>query len=316
MSHITPIYPYKGQTPTDLRTSLSDPLIGVGIDKLTVSFRCPQQGSLAGWSTKTFQRGHTVTAMHHLPIVRSQVQSPAVRLLYVHSPHLTATYVSFNPSKVLAPASQGLATVTGALDVLDNLVVPLIPASLRPPPRTDWDLYRVDLTVDIETGSHTQQVLHDTMNRIYRPKHHTYVYMNGPDQIGTVGRRSVTRPRLSIYDKQAETKIGPPRVRFDVQCRRHAIRSDFGGKLSDLTPDTARAVFQRELGAIALPPLRSAPRLSSMVLSPSDQKTALEMLGMRSAQAAGVFQTTTVNTQRRHRDFLKRYGLRSIDDLL
>lgn len=316
MSHITPISPYKGQNPTDLRTSLSDPLIDVGIDKLTVSFPCPQQGSLAGWSTRTFQRGHTVTAMHHLPIVSSQSQSPAVRLVYVHSPHRTATYVSFNPSQVLAPASQGLATVTGALDVLDNMVVPLIPASLRAPKQVEWDLYRVDLTVDIETGSHTQQVLRDTMSRIYRPKHHTYVYMNGPDEIGTVGRRSATRPRLSIYDKQAQTKSGSPRVRFEAQCRREAIRSNFGGKLSDLTPDTAREVFQKELGAIALPPLRPAPRLSAMALSPSDQKTALEMLGMRAAQAAGVFQSPTVNAQRRQRDFLRRYGLRSIDDLL
>lgn len=316
MTHTTLLSPYKGQSATDLRTSLSDPSIDVGIDYLTASFPCPQLSTLSGWHTKTFQRGQRVTAVHHLPLIHSQPQGPTVRLMYIHGPHQTATYVSFNPSQILAPASQGMATVEGAFDVLHKVVSPLVPTSLRPPQWQDWDLYRVDLAVDLETGSHTQQLLWDSVRHIHRPRHHTYIYMNSQDHIGTVGRRSVTRPRLSLYDKQAQTRSGAPRVRFEVQCRREAIRLDFGGKLCRLTPDTARVVFQGELGAIALPPVTPTPRLHSMVLSPSDQKTALEMLGQRHARDAGVFQQTTPNVQRRYRDFLKRHGLQSIDDLL
>lgn len=316
MSHIAPNHVYKGQTPHELRSGLSDPHLIVGIDWLTVSFPCPRQSSFTGWHSKTWKRGATTTATQLVPFHPSIQGGPHLRLVYVDSPHSLATYVSFNPSRVIDPTGTSLASTQGATYVLNTIVVPMIPAFLRPPPTANWDLYRVDLAVDVETGGHTQQVLRDLESPMHRPQHHTYTYLNGPGILGTVGRRSVTRPRVTVYDKAAESKSPPPRVRFEVQYRRDAARADFAGKLIKLDEDSARAAFQSELGPIAQPNLGGGPKLAALYLSEADLKTAYEMLGIRAANAAGVYRPPTQSASRRYKRFLKEHSVTSIEDLL
>ena len=315
MSHISPSYVYKGQSSSDLRSELGKPDVAIGVDWLTVAFPCVRQSSFAGWHTKTWKRGPTTTALLHLPFNSSVRNGPYLRLTYIDSPHNLSAYVSFNPSRVLDPLGTGIASTAGALHVLNTMVEPLIPAALGPPPTQDWDLYRLDLACDVETGPHTQQVLHDVVHPMYRPQHHTYVYFNGASEIGTVGRRSVTRPRVSVYDKAAESKTSPPRVRFEVQCRRAATRDYFGGKVAGLDADSARDVFQMELGDV-IAPATPAFNLAQLTLTESELKTAYELIGMHTAAAAGIHRPVSRSAQRRHRQFLTRYGLLSVDELL
>ena len=315
MSHITPNPSYIGQKASDLRSSLGQPDTVVGIDWLTVAFPCVRQSSFAGWHTKTWKRGPSTTASIHLPFHHSIRNGPTLRLTYIDSPHNLATYASFNPSRVLDPLGSQVASTEGALHVLTTVISTMIPSALKPPPVQDWELYRLDLACDVATGPHTQQVLRDAIGPMYRPQHHTYVYFNGPDEVGTVGRRSVTRPRISVYDKASQTKSSPPRVRFEVQCRRGAARGFFGGKVSGLGGDSVRQVFQAELGGV-IAPASTTPKLAELELSESELKTAYELLGQHAATSAGVFRPSTRSAQRRYREFLTAHGLSSAADLL
>lgn len=311
-----PYYPYINQTPNELRSQLSSGDLSVGVDGMTVAIPSPKNASLSGWQTKSFSRTHTRIGRSVVPLVANVRNGPALYMTYIDSPHQVATYLRFNPSRVLDPLGTNLATVDEALSLLTDVVFPLVPAWIPSPSLDGADIYRLDLAVDIESGPHSQQVLRDCEVPLYRPQHHTYMYLNGPGRVGTMGRMSVTRPRVSIYDKGAESKTPPERLRFEVQFRRPALRSAFPGGLAELSEVSARQQFQHELGEVATVGNSRSPRIVDLPLSDADMKTFYEMIGKSAAEQSGVHRPLPQNAQRRHKKFLAKFGISSADELL
>ena len=238
------------------------------------------------------------------------------RLTFLDSRTFQGLFVTFNPSRLIDPDGTGLASVSDVPQMLHDVIHPLLPAVAPVPPIDRWDLYRLDLAVDVESGGMTQQVLRTAFDHAYRPRHHTYAYRNGPSALGTVGRRSVTRPRLSIYDKAVEAQSGVPRVRFEIQCRREALRTLNLSTMGDLDIVSARRVFIGELaevvhglGATGLP-------VAFHQFTSSDRKTVLELIGIETLRARGVDADVLPSAARRHSKFLRQVGYRTVNDLL
>ena len=311
-----PYYPYINQTPNELRSQLSSGDLSVGVDSMTVAIPSPKNASLSGWQTKSFSRTHTRIGRSIVPMVANVRNGPALSMTYIDSPHQVATYLRFNPSRVLDPWGTNLATVDEAKSLLTDVVFPLLPAWVPSPSLDGADLYRLDLAVDIETGPHSQQVLRDCEVPLYRPQHHTYIYLNGPGRVGTIGRKSVTRPRVSIYDKGAESKTPPERLRFEVQFRRSALRAGFPSGLAELSEASARQQFQHELGDVARTSSNRSPRIVDLSLSDADMKTFYEMLGRSTAEKLGALRPAPPSAQRRHKKFLTTFDISSIEELL
>lgn len=301
---------------TAITGQLFFPSLVVGVDSIKLSFPAPARLNVTSWQTRSFSRG-AVTVCRQ--VIRAGVQGGGggpVHLTYVRSPHLNDVFVSFNPAGVRGQTSGRLLTVTDCLQLLQHTVRPAVQNMVRTTAVTSWNLYRLDLAVDAETGPWTQQLLRDAAEVVYRPRHHTFIYMNGQYTLATVGRRSATRPRINIYDKAQESGNPPNRVRFEVQSRRPALRAVGIRTVAELTSRSARDHFQNELRELAALGATPSGQLRHLVLSPADQKTALEMIGVLTSRRAGVHVEVPNSMERRHREFLQRHSLSSPAQLL
>jgi len=312
--HIGPYIPNLCSRNDVIGAALRSPHLLVGVDRLTVSFPCLPPRGASNWHTRTFQRAKMTVGQQQLVIARGS-QAVTARATFVNSPNTCGLFVTFNPSRLMDPDGSGLAPVDAIPAMITSHIVPLLPLIAPIPSVDQWNIYRVDLAVDIETPGVTQQVLRSAFDHIYRPRHHTYAYLNGPSHLGTVGRKSVTRPRLSIYDKAALERSGPPRVRFETQCRREALRSLGYRELGSLDSQGARAIFQDELSEVISSLSATAPPLRFLDLGRADQKTALELIGLSVLHNQGITPEVSASATRRHRRFLRSQGVRVMADL-
>ena len=306
-SHIGPYIFHMGPDITAVAAALQSPRLIVGIDRLTVGFRCLPPPASAFWHTRTFQRGKMTAGQQQVVIARGS-RAITARLTFLDSRTFQGVFVTFNPSRLIDPDGTGLASVSDVPQMLRDVIHPLLPPVVPVPPIDTWDLYRLDLAVDVESGGMTQQVLRTAFDHAYRPRHHTYAYRNGPSALGTVGRRSVTRPRLNIYDKAAEAKWGAPRVRFEVQCRREALRALSLSTVGNLDAVSARRVFIDELAEVTHGLGSKGAQVAVHQLTPTDKKTFLELLGIEALRANGVEVEVSPSATRRYRKLLNSYG--------
>ena len=305
--HIGPYISHNCHQTKAIAAVLRDPRLIVGVDRLTVSFPCLPPRGAPPWHTRTFQRGKMVGGQQQVVIARGS-RAITARLTFLDSRIFQGVFVTFNPSRLMDPAGTGLASVSDVPQMLHDVIHPLLPAVAPVPPIDQWDLYRLDLAVDVESGGMTQQVLRTAFDHAYRPRHHTYAYRNGPSALGTVGRRSVTRPRLNIYDKAAEAKLGAPRVRFEVQCRREALRTLGLAAVGDLDEVSARRVFTDELAEVTHGLGSNGAPVAVHQLTSADKKTLLELVGIETLRAKGVEVEVSPSATRRYRKLLNSCG--------
>lgn len=306
-SHIGPYIFHMGPDITAVAAALQSPRLIVGIDRLTVGFRCLPPPASAFWHTRTFQQGKMTAGQQQVVIARGSRVITA-RMTFLDSTTFRGLLVTFNPSRLIDPDGTGLAPVGDVPQLLSDVIYPLLPPVVPVPPIDRWDLYRLDLAVDVESGGMTQQILRTAFDHAYRPRHHTYAYRNGPSALGTVGRRSVTRPRLSIYDKAVEAKSGSPRVRFEIQCRREALRTLNLSTMGDLDIVSARRVFIGELAEVVHGLGATGMPVAFHQLASTDKKTVLELVGIETLRARGVEPEVSPSASRRYRNLRKRYA--------
>ncbi len=220
-----------------------------------------------------------------------------------------------NPSRIVDPSGTravGTGEALGAVEEICPLLEDWIFWDVQP---VDWDLYRLDLTVDVEIPRITQQVLTVAERGLRSPRQKVNTYRGPSGDLETVRVARKTKPNLSIYDKAKQSRTGPARVRFEVQLDRTYLRANFA-RLGDLTDAALRQCFQAHFSKVIDFLQADDKTLYDLQLSGADKKTMREIVGYETLCEKGYTETLTRSVRRRFDDFHKRHSIRQVSDLL
>ena len=311
----------------------------VGIDALHCRFRIKdtvlqsqgdwQKITAAGFDSKRL-RAYTSIPFHEKCTIRLGVEIPQmpergspVRSGWealsddamVTAPGLWAT-IQVNPSRMIDPEGTRAVPATEVLPAIEMICPPpwlsdWITWTAEP---SYWDLYRLDLTVDVETPEITQQVLAVAQRGLRSPRQKVNTFQVSSGDLETVRVVRKTKPNLSIYDKAKQSRTGPPRVRFEVQLNRSYLRDNIP-TLGDLTERTARISFQHQMKPVIDALKGDKRRLDDLRLDRAEKKTLRELCGHEWLRDHGYNDTPTKSEQKRYRDFENKYDIRWVGDL-
>ena len=220
-----------------------------------------------------------------------------------------------NPSRIVDPSGTravGTGEALGAVEEICPLLEEWIVWDVQP---ENWDLYRLDLAVDVETPEITQQVLAVAQRGLRSPRQKVNTYQAPSGDLETVRVNRKTKPNLSIYDKALQSRTGPARVRFEVQLDRTYLRANFP-RLGDLTEAALRQSFQAHFSKVIEFLQADDKALYDLQLSEADKKTMREIVGYETLCEKGYTETLTRSVRRRFEDFHKRHSIRQVSDLL
>ena len=219
-----------------------------------------------------------------------------------------------NPSRIVDPSGTravGTGEALGAVEEICPLLEEWIVWDVQP---ENWDLYRLDLAVDVETPGITQQVLAVAQRGLRSPRQKVNTYRGPSGDLETVRVERKTKPNLSIYDKAKQSRTGPPRIRFEVQLNRSYLRDNIP-TLGDLTERTARISFQHQMKPVINALKGDKRRLDDLELDRAGMKTLRELGGHEWLRDHGYNDTPTKSEQKRYRDFENKYDIRWVGDL-
>jgi hypothetical protein len=225
--------------------------------------------------------------------------------------------VEVNPSRVIDPKGTRAVSLDQALSAVEMICPsPFLEDWIlwRDEPAY-WDLYRLDLAVDVETPRITQQVLAIAEAGLRGPRRKVIPYKGSTGDLETVRVPMKTRPNLSVYDKALQSRTGPARVRFEVQLNRTYLRANFP-RLGDLTNAALRQCFLAHFSKVIEFLQADDKALYDLQLSEADKKTMREIVGYETLREKGYTETLTRSVRRRFEDFHKRHSIRQVSDLL
>ena len=225
--------------------------------------------------------------------------------------------VEVNPSRVIDPEGTRAVPLDEALSAVEMICPsPFLEDWIlwRDEPAY-WDLYRLDLAVDVETPGITQQVLAIAEAGLRGPRRKVIPYKGSTGDLETVRVHMKTRPNLSVYDKALQSRTGPARVRFEVQLNRTYLRANFP-RLGDLTNAALRQCFLAHFSKVIEFLQADDKALYDLQLSEADKKTMREIVGYETLCEKGYTETLTRSVRRRFEDFHKRHSIRQVSDLL
>ena len=219
-----------------------------------------------------------------------------------------------NPSRIVNPSGTravGTREALGAVEEICPLLQDWIFWNVQP---EDWDLYRLDLAVDVETPEITQQVLAVAQRGLRSPRQKVNTFQASSGDLETVRVKWKTKPNLNIYDKAKESRTGPPRIRFEAQLNRSYLRDNIP-TLGDLTERTARISFQHQMKPVINALKGDTRRLDDLELDRAEKKTFRELCGHEWLRDHGYHDTPTKSEQKRYRDFENKHDIRWVGDL-
>jgi hypothetical protein len=222
--------------------------------------------------------------------------------------------LAVNPSRIVDPSGTqavGAGEAIGAVEEICPLLEEWIAWDVQP---KNWDLYRLDLTVDVETPGITQQVLAVAQRGLRSPRQKVNTFQVSSGDLETVRVKRKTKPNLSIYDKAKQSHTGPPRVRFEVQLNRSYLRDNIP-TLGDLTERTARISFQHQMKPVINALKGDKRRLDDLELDRAGMKTLRELGGHEWLRDHGYHDTPTKSEHKRYRDFENKHDIRWVGDL-
>ena len=225
--------------------------------------------------------------------------------------------VEVNPSRVIDPEGTRAVPLDEALSAVEMICPsPFLEDWIlwRDEPAY-WDLYRLDLAVDVETPGITQQVLAIAEAGLRGPRRKVNPYKGSAGDFESVRVHMKTRPNLSVYDKALQSRTGPARVRFEVQLDRTYLRANFP-RLGDLNEAALRQCFQAHFSKVIEFLQADDKALYDLQLSEADKKTMREIVGYETLCEKGYTETLTRSVRRRFEDFHKRHSIRQVSDLL
>ena len=342
----TQTYPHTQNTlpactsPAQVGRALSSDDLRVGIDALVCRFRIDAlvENSLEDWrNIKVPSFGAPIRASTYIPFheectIRLGVEVPqrvekespvesgwdttVAPEALAKNPAIHAR-VEVNPSRVIDPEGTRAVPLDEALSAVEMICPsPFLEDWIlwRDEP-ADWDLYRLDLAVDVETPGITQQVLTVAETGLRGLRRKVIPYKGSAGDLETVRVNRKARPNLSIYDKALQSRTGPARVRFEVQLDRTYLRANFP-RLGDLTDAALRQCFQAHFSKVIEFLQADDKALYDLQLSEADKKTMREIVGYETLCEKGYTETLTRSVRRRFEDFHKRHSIRQVSDLL
>ena len=286
----------------------------VGIDKVQCRFRftAKVQQSLEDWPWIGARGPDRATLDSRVTIPVNDQCGLTLKLREGPKDHHALLEV--NPSRIVDPSGTravGTGEALGAVEEICPLLEDWIFRDVQP---ENWDLYRLDLTVDVETPEITQQVLAVAQRGLRSPRQKVNTYQAPYGDLETVRVNRKTKPTLSIYDKAKESHTGPPRVRFEVQLNRFYLRDNIP-TLGHLTERTARISFQHQMKPVINALKGDKRRLGDLELDRAEKKTFRELCGHEWLHEHGYHDTPTKSEQKRYRDFENKYDIRWVGDL-
>jgi hypothetical protein len=238
----------------------------------------------------------------------------ALREGLIERPKGDYALLDVNPSRIVDPSGTRAVGTGEALGAVEEICPILEEWIAWDVPPENWDLYRLDLTVDVETPGITQQVLAVAQRSLRSPRQKVNTYQAPSGDLETVRVNRKTKPNLSIYDKAKQSHTGPPRVRFEVQLNRAYLRDNIP-TLGHLTERTARISFQHQMKPVINALKGDKRRLDYLELDRAGMKTLRELCGHEWLRDHGYHDTPTKSEQKRYRDFENRYDIRWVGDL-
>ena len=290
----------------------------VGIDMLRCRFRftAKVQQSLEDWSrvAATGPDRATLESSVTIPVNDRCKLWLGLREGLIEGSKGYYALLDVNPSRIVDPSGTRAVGTREALGAVEE-ICPLLEEWIAwDVPPENWDLYRLDLTVDVETPGITQQVLAVAQRGLRSPRQKVNTYQAPSGDLETVRVNRKTKPNLSIYDKAKESRTGPPRVRFEVQLNRSYLRDNIP-TLGHLTERTARISFQHQMKPVINALKDDKRRLDDLRLDRAGMKTLRELGGHEWLRDQGYNDTPTKSEQKRYRDFENKYDIRWVGDL-
>lgn len=289
-----------------------DLLVGIDMVRCRFRFTAKVQQSLEDWFKVSAIGRDRATLESRVTIpVNDQC---SLRLGLIEGSKGDYALLDVNPSRIVDPSGTravGTEEAVGAVEEICPLLEEWIVWDVQP---KNWDLYRLDLTVDVETPGITQQVLAVAQRGLRSPRQKVNTYQAPSGDLETVRVNRKTKPTLSIYDKAKQSRTGPPRVRFEVQLNRSYLRDNIP-TLGDLTERTARISFQHQMKPVINALKGDKRRLDDLKLDRAGMKTLRELGGHEWLRDHGYNDTPTKSEQKRYRDFENKYDIRWVGDL-
>ena len=293
-----------------------DLLVGIDMVRCRFRFTAKVQQSLEDWYkvSATGRDRATLESSVSIPVNDQCKLWLALREGLIERPKGYYALLGVNPSRIVDPSGTravGTGEALGAVEEICPLLEEWIVWDVQP---ENWDLYRLDLAVDVETPGITQQVLAVAQRGLRSPRQKVNTFQVSSGDLETVRVERKTKPNLSIYDKAKQSHTGPPRVRFEVQLNRSYLRDNIP-TLGDLTERTARISFQHQMKPVINALKGDKRRLDDLELDRAGMKTLRELGGHEWLRDHGYNDTPTKSEQKRYRDFENKYDIRWVGDL-
>ena len=293
-----------------------DLLVGIDMVRCRFRFTAKVQQSLEDWYkvSATGRDRATLESRVTIPVNDQCKLWLGLREGLIEGSEGYYALLDVNPSRIVDPSGTravGTGEALGAVEEICPLLEEWIVWDVQP---ENWDLYRLDLTVDVETPEITQQVLAVAQRGLRSPRQKVNTFQVSSGDLETVRVKRKTKPNLSIYDKAKQSHTGPPRVRFEVQLNRSYLRDNIP-TLGDLTERTARISFQHQMKPVINALKGDKRRLDDLRLDRAGMKTLRELGGHEWLRDHGYNDTPTKSEQKRYRDFENKYDIRWVGDL-
>ena len=294
----------------------TDLLVGIDMVRCRFRFTAKVQQSLEDWSrVSAIGRDRaTLESSVTIPVNDQCSLRLGLREGLIEGSEGYYALLEVNPSRIVDPSGTravGTGEALGAIEEICPLLEEWIVWDVQP---ENWDLYRLDLAVDVETPGITQQVLAVAQRGLRSPRQKVNTFQVSSGDLETVRVKRKTKPNLSIYDKAKQSHTGPPRVRFEVQLNRSYLRDNIP-TLGDLTERTARISFQHQMKPVINALKGDKRRLDDLELDRAGMKTLRELGGHEWLRDHGYHDTPTKSEQKRYRDFENKYDIRWVGDL-
>jgi hypothetical protein len=293
-----------------------DLLVGIDMVRCRFRFTAKVQQSLEDWYkvSATGRDRATLESIVTIPVNDRCSLWLGLREGLIEGSEGYYALLDVNPSRIVDPSGTravGTGEAIGAVEEICPLLEEWIAWDVQP---KNWDLYRLDLTVDVETPGITQQVLAVAQRGLRSPRQKVNTYQAPSGDLETVRVKRKTKPNLSIYDKAKQPRTGPPRVRFEVQLNRSYLRDNIP-TLGDLTERTARISFQHQMKPVIDALKGDKRRLDDLRLDRAGMKTLRELGGHEWLRDHGYHDTPTKSEQKRYRDFENKHNISWVGDL-
>ena len=302
----------------------TDLLVGIDMVRCRFRFTAKVEQSLEDWSRVSAIGRDRATLESRVTIpVNDQCSlrlglreglREALREGLIERPKGYYALLDVNPSRIVDPSGTRAVGTGEALGAVKEICPILEEWIAWDVPPENWDLYRLDLTVDVETPGITQQVLAVAQRGLRSPRQKVNTFQVSSGDLETVRVNRKTKPNLSIYDKAKQSHTGPPRVRFEVQLNRAYLRDNIP-TLGHLTERTARISFQHQMKPVINALKGDKRRLDDLKLDRAGMKTLRELGGHEWLRARGYNDTPTKSEQKRYRDFENKYDISWVGDL-